>query len=316
MNLHKVKDKDTDTCCIVCDSSDFRVYRQILSRLNDIPPGLVRGNVVEVSILKCTKCGLLRSHQEGEEGGKGPQIYEESINLAQSISKISNDYSSAYTFDELDWLGEPDRENILEIGCSAGYFLIRARAKGWNAYGIDIDKNAIEYAQKNYNLNVTCGSMSESSYPADFFKAIVMIGVLEHIPDPTDFLNMIQGFLKPEGVIMLAVPNVSSLNAKISRFSRHDWDMFCEPGHLYHFNIKTLSLLAERCGLAVSDWRTTTIKIRGKIPFLPVRIPKLERFLQTLGKKNTLFRTIYEIVFRLLDWLKWGDILVVKLVRK
>jgi len=277
---------------------------------------LVRGNFIEVTILKCTKCGLLRSHQEGENRKKTTEIYEESINLEQSISKISNDYSSAYTVDELDWLGEPNGENILEIGCSAGYFLIRARARGWNTYGIDIDRNAVKYARENYNLNVTCGSVSESSYPANYFKAIVLIGVLEHIPDPIDFLNIIQGFLKPDGVIMLAVPNVLSLNAKLSRFSQHDWDMFCEPGHLYHFNIKTLSFLAERCSLAVSEWRTATIKIRGKIPFLPVRIPRLERLIQTFCKKNTLFRTIYEASLRLLDYAKLGDILAVKVVKK
>lgn len=308
--------KDTDTRCIICGGSDYRVYRHISSRLNDIPLGLVRGNFVEASILKCTKCGLLRSHQEGENREKMTQIYHESINLEQAISKISHDYSSVYTFDELDWLGEPNGESVLEIGCSAGYFLVRARARGWNTYGIDIDGNAIEYAQENYNLEVTCGSVSESSYPPDFFKAIILIGVLEHIPDPVSFMNIVQRFLRPDGVVMLAVPNASSLNGKISRLSRHDWDMFCEPGHLYHFNIKTLSLLAERCGLVVSEWRTATIKIRGKVPFLPVRIPRLEHLIQTLCKKNVLFRIIYEASLRLLDYVKLGDILAVKFVKR
>lgn len=312
--MHTVK--DINSRCIICGSSDFRVYRQISSRLNDIPPGLVRGNLVEVTILKCARCGLLFLCQEGEKEGKFTQIYEESINLEQSISKISHDYPSAYTFDELDWLGEPNRENILEIGCSAGYFLLRARARGWNTYGIDMDRNAIKYAQENYNLNVTYGSVSELSYPPDFFKAIVLIGVLEHIPDPVSFLNLVQRFLKLGGVIMLAVPNASGLNAKLSRFSRHGWDMFCEPGHLYHFNIKTLSLLAEHCGLSVSEWRTATIKIRGKVPFLPARIPRLEHLIQALCKKNTLFGIMYEASLRLLDYVKLGDIVAVKLVKR
>ena len=115
---------------------------------------------------------------------------------------------------------------------------------------------------------------------------------------------------------MLAVPNASSLNAKISRLSRHDWDMFCEPGHLYHHNIRTLSLLAERCGLTVSEWRTATIKIRGKVPFLPARIPRLERLIQVPCKKNMLFGIMYEASLRLLDYVKLGDIVAVKLVKK
>ena len=94
MNLHIVK--DISSRCIICGSSDFRVYRTILSRLNEIPDGLVRGNFVEVTILQCAKCGLLYRGGESEI----TQIYEQSINLAQSISKISNDYSSVYTFDE------------------------------------------------------------------------------------------------------------------------------------------------------------------------------------------------------------------------
>ena len=267
-----------------------------------------------MTILKCAKCGLL--YQPGERNVT--QIYEQSINLAQSISKIPADSNipSVYTFDELSWIGEPNGESILEVGCSAGYFLLRARERGWNTHGIDLDKNAVEYATKNYGLNVICGSLSESSYPADFFKAIVMIGVLEHILDSVSYLTMTRRFLKADGVILIAVPNVSSLNARVSRLSRHDWDMFCEPGHLYHYNIKTLSLLAKRCGLTISDWRTTTIKIRGKIPFLPVRIPKLERTIQNLYKRYALFRLMYETRLRLLDWAKSGDILMVKLVKK
>ncbi len=267
---------------------------------------------MEVAILRCKVCELLC---RGGEKRVAP-IYEQSVNLSQSISKINDGYPSSYTFDEVDWLGEPDGKNLLEVGCSAGYFLLRAREKGWNTYGVDIDETAVEFARKNYNLNVTCEYLSELSYPAHFFSSIVMIGVLEHIPEPADFLEMLKGFLKPDGAIVLAVPNASSLNARVSKFSQHDWDMFCEPGHLHHFNIKTISLLAKRCDLEIVDWRTTTIKIRGKIPWLPVRITKIEHVIHSLYQRYTWLRIMYESTLRLLDWAKLGDILVAKLVKQ
>lgn len=305
----------TNSRCVICGGSNIKMHRRLHSELKVIPDGLDRGELVDVTVLKCATCRLLSS----PENEKTIQIYEdESVCLDAAISKITTDRNipSVYTFDELSWIGEPNGENILDIGCSAGYFLLRARERGWNTYGIDIDKNAVEYAKENYDLNVVWGSLSESSYPANHFKAIVLIGVLEHIPDPLRYLIMVQRFLKEDGVILVAVPNVSSLNAKVSRLSRHDWDMFGEPGHLYHFNLKTVSLLAERCGLAISAWRTTTIKIRGKIPFLPIRIPRLERTVHRFCRRSAIFRIMYETSLRLLDLVTLGDILVVKMVKK
>ena len=305
----------TNRHCVVCGSSNIKIHRRIHSNLSVIPEGLDRGNLVDVTVFRCANCGLLAS----PENETTLQAYQdESVCLDAAISKITadTDVPSVYTFDELSWIGEPNGENILEVGCSAGYFLLRAREKGWKTFGIDVDRNAVTYAKETYDLNVSCGVLSESGYQKDYFKAIVMIGVLEHIPDPVGFLRMARGFLKEDGLMLIAVPNASSLNAKVSRLSRHDWDMFCEPGHLYHFDIKTLSLIAERCGLAVSNWRTTTIKIRGKVPFLPARIPGLEHTLKNFYSRSVVFRTMYEAGLKLLDLINAGDILVVKVVKK
>jgi 2-polyprenyl-3-methyl-5-hydroxy-6-metoxy-1,4-benzoquinol methylase len=313
MNTHSAR--ATNSYCAICGSSNIKIHRRIHSNLDVIPEGLDRENSVDVTVFKCANCGLLSS--PGNETTL--QAYQdESVCLDAAISKITADKNvpSVYTFDELSWIGEPDGENLLEVGCSAGYFLLRAREKGWKTFGIDIDRNAVTYAKEKYGLNVSWGSLPESGYQENYFKAIVMIGVLEHILDPVAYLSMARRFLKEDGFMLIAVPNASSLNAKISGLSRHDWDMFCEPGHLYHYNLKTLSLLAERCGFVASNWRTTTIKIRGKIPFLPTRLPRLERTLKDFYSRSVVFRTMYETSLKLLDMVNLGDILVVKMVKK
>ena len=108
----------------------------------------------------------------------------------------------------------------------------------------------------------------------------------------------------------MGAPNPSSLNRRISRLSRHDWDMFLEPGHLYHYSPRTLRLLGERAQLRMRRWSTSTITIRGKVPFLPSRIPAIERLIRTATARVGMANRAYVAGLRLLDQARMGDTLL------
>jgi 2-polyprenyl-3-methyl-5-hydroxy-6-metoxy-1,4-benzoquinol methylase len=136
------------------------------------------------------------------------------------------------------------------------------------------------------------------------------MGVLEHIADPRSFLLEVRRRIHPGSEIMIGVPNAASLNRHVSRLSRHDWDMFLEPGHLYHYEISALTRLARQAGFRLRRWVSSTIAIRGKVPLLPARWVPLERTLQRAVASHAGVRWMYVTGLRTLDLFRVGDTLL------
>ena len=74
--------------------------------------------------------------------------------------------------------------------------------------------------------------------------------VLEHVPNLVERINEIKRILKEDGLLVIAVPNSNSYDAKhYDKF----WAAYDVPRHLYHFNIDTINKLADENGLFVID---------------------------------------------------------------
>jgi 2-polyprenyl-3-methyl-5-hydroxy-6-metoxy-1,4-benzoquinol methylase len=296
--------------CAVCGGTRFVRHRTLASRITRVPLGLDRGLYVEAEIDRCTSCGLLRARNTGAAGPES--LYsEQSISLDASHAKAIEFKSRAiYSVDELEFLG-PSRGRLLDVGCSTGYFLAHARAAGWDVVGTELDVKAAELARSTFGVPVRCGDLRELSFNESEFDAATMWGVLEHLPEPHLYLSHLSRLVKPDGVIVVAVPNAGSLNCHVSSWSRHGWDMFLEPGHLNHFTYETLARLGARAGLDVSRWGTMTCAIRGKLPFMPARSAALEQRVDRWESRSRVFSAVYRGMLGLLDRVHAGDILVI-----
>lgn len=296
--------------CPVCEGKEFQTYRELVSELAEVPDGLDRAQTVRVRIERCRGCGLYRTAQEAD--GCSPQaLYEDaSVCYEASVSKVRRaSIEPVLSVDELSLLGVKPPARLLDIGCGAGQLLLRAARAGYQVSGIDLDPRAILFAREELGLDVRRASLDHLSAD-ETFDVVTMMGVLEHIADPRSFLLDVRKRIHPGGEIMVGVPNVASLNRHISRLSRHDWDMFLEPGHLYHYGINTLTKLAEQTGLRLRRWVSGTIAIRGKVPVLPVRRVGLERALQRAVTSNRGVRLTYVACLRALDLFRGGDVLL------
>ena len=277
--------------------------------MREVPDGLDRGSLVRVRIERCASCGLYRTVHLGDERTPA-ELYEEgSVSFEASASKVSaaGERSPSST-DELSLLAVKPPARLLDVGCGAGQFLSRAARAGYDAKGIDVDPKAVAFARDELGLSVRRMSLDE--LPQDeTYDVVTMLGVLEHIPEPVGFLEGARGRLAGGGEVLVGVPNAGSLNRLVSRLGRDDWDMFLEPGHLYHYEARTLGMLAARAGLTPRRWATGTMTIRGKLPFLPFRSAPLERRLRGLVASYGPARRAYDWGFRLLDALRAGDML-------
>jgi 2-polyprenyl-3-methyl-5-hydroxy-6-metoxy-1,4-benzoquinol methylase len=297
-----------DTPCPVCLDDHFTLYRQVNSHLDFIPEGLDRGTDVIVQIERCRSCGLYRSIQKSEDRSESELYVDGSICFDASASKIAAGAASVNSTDELTLLRTSPPAKLLDVGCGAGQFLLRCQHLGYEVKGVELDPMSVAFVRDKLGLNVEFGGM-DALAADETFNVVSALGVLEHMTDPVGFLGQIKKHLRPGGEILIGVPNAGSLNCFVSQLSRHNWDMFLEPGHHYSYNKSTLNKLANKAGLEVRKQMTGTIKIRGKVPFLPRRSMKLEAFVRQKTQSHSIFDKLYSEFLRGLDKFKTGDIL-------
>jgi len=138
---------------------------------------------------------------------------------------------------------------ILDIGCATGEFLNVFQQKGWTCYGIEPAKNPRDFAIENYNLDVR-DENAINNFDKETFDVITMWHVLEHVPKLNERIEQIYKLLKPDGLLLIALPNYLSWDAK---FYEAFWAGYDVPRHLYHFSSKTVSLLLNKHGFSVTE---------------------------------------------------------------
>jgi 2-polyprenyl-3-methyl-5-hydroxy-6-metoxy-1,4-benzoquinol methylase len=145
---------------------------------------------------------------------------------------------------------------ILDVGCGTGLFLHICEKMGYSSTGTEISAFAVKYCKKEYGISIENTSLEDSGFKPESFDMITFWHVLEHLPQPQKTLEKARDLLKPDGYLVIAVPNVES---KIGHnFYRLLTGGYCplytadskEP-HLFHFSTKTLKLFLEKCGFRV-----------------------------------------------------------------
>ncbi len=119
-----------------------------------------------------------------------------------------------------------DGLKILEIGCGTGYLLYRLQQIGAKCLGIEPGKHGQNGAEQ-YDVRVV-HDFFPSKEVNDEFDIIIFYAVLEHIDNPFDFLILLKSYIKPNGIIVLAVPDCEPyIEAGDISFLLHEhWNYF------------------------------------------------------------------------------------------
>lgn len=173
------------------------------------------------------------------------------------VVPISVDWARGRAAALLAALGEPSgQRRLLELGSSYGWLLATAAEHGWRATGVELDPRAVEVAR----TQVPDAAILEGTIEAiptgpgePRFDAIVAIHVIEHVTDPLAFLRAIAAWLAPGGRVLIATPNLGSLEARLLGSS---WDWAVPPAHLHLFDRDGLARLFDRAGFEADLVRT------------------------------------------------------------
>jgi len=129
--------------------------------------------------------------------------------------------------------------NLLDIGAGTGDFLLTAKDNGWSTIGVEPSEKAKAIAiQKGIEFVAATQELESHS-----FDVITMWHVLEHVPNLENQIAELKRLVKPNGTIIIAVPNFKSYDAKhYGKF----WAAYDVPIHFWHFSKIAIKLLFEK----------------------------------------------------------------------
>lgn len=129
-----------------------------------------------------------------------------------------------------------NKGSLLDIGAGTGDFLKQAKKSGWNVVGVEPNESARNLAQKKgIELYQNSNDLKNAS-----FDVITMWHVLEHVEDLNAQIIELKRLLNPNGMIIVAVPNYRSYDAK---YYKRFWAAFDVPRHLWHFSKKSIRVI-------------------------------------------------------------------------
>jgi SAM-dependent methyltransferase len=208
------------------------------------------------NIVRCNKCGLVYVNPRPEKNEI--KKYYPPEGWPRAKEKI--DFETA-TINNQPWrevmklrtahlLKYIKNGRILDIGCGDGFFLKYLKERGWKAYGVEPGEVASRYARDVLGIEVFTGNLEDANFPKNWFDAVSLYAVFEHLPDPSKTLKEINRILKPDGILFIFVPNFGGLELRIFR---ERWVAIKAPVHFYHFTPITLSQIVKKTGFQVLE---------------------------------------------------------------
>ncbi len=215
------------------------------------------------TIMRCASCGLLQTAPR-PTGPELQRLYEDHYNLggegetaygkAREKFLFSAPYRIWLALDgDISFHGERGQGRLIDIGCNEGRGLTIYRANGFEAEGLELNRNAARVARSR-------GFAVHEKDIADFaperpFDRAVLSNVLEHALDPRVMLAHVRRILAPGGEVWVSLPNARSWLA--AAFGR-EWINWHVPFHITHFTQARLASLLDESGFDVVSTRQIT----------------------------------------------------------
>lgn len=239
--------------CNICDSDSYSVIHKAKYEKEQVPDLKEKfkssGDETLIDqVVKCNNCGLIyvnprlksdlivEGYSEGSDENFVSQAKGRELTFTKSL-KLIEKYSN--------------KGKILDIGTAGGSFLHVAKKRGWEVYGIELNKWLCKWAKKNYGLEIQSGTLFDYKFKDNYFDVITLWDVLEHVSDPKALLIEINRILKKDGILVVNYPDIDSL---ISKLMGKRW-IFLLSVHLFYFSPKTIKKI-----LKLTNFETFLIK--------------------------------------------------------
>lgn len=237
--------------CPVCGGESFTTFLACTDFF-------VSGEHFEIK--ECSDCGLkITANAEDEENSGKYYQSEEYISHSNTSKGLVN---TVYHRVRNYMLGSKrqlvknasglQEGRLLDVGTGTAFFLNEMNRCGWQVTGTEKNPEAREFAQNEFGLQV---NPPEDLFRFDekSFDVITLWHVLEHIHRLKENMEAFARLLKPNGKLIIAVPNHTSYDARHYKEYWAAWDV---PRHLWHFGPDQMERLGKKYGFRLEQVRT------------------------------------------------------------
>lgn len=200
-------------------------------------------------IVQCRKCNLARTFPVPDDDilnihSKSQYYGEKESKFIPVLQRIRERLSKIRARKYLSMLpGSINRPRILDIGCAEGRLLSSFLEYHCECYGVEHPSYPGKRFLNPDKIKYLVGDLESLDLEDGSFHIIILWHVLEHVDKPDEVIKKVYDLLALDGIFILAVPNFSSLEAKVFR---HSWFHLDIPWHKYHFTKKSLRYLTEK----------------------------------------------------------------------
>jgi SAM-dependent methyltransferase len=221
-----------DVNCLLCGHAERRVRFRGKDRLHHVPG--------EFTLVECARCGFLYLSPR-PDSTEIQRYYPD--DYLPFRSAIHEERSPIRRFDRLFGLHKrcqvirqfKSEGYLLDVGCGTGDFLAVMRSyRGWEVRGLEPHGGAVARAREKYGLAVDHAYLDDVPYAPGTFDVVTMWDVLEHVPRPLHSLRHLRDALRPDGVVIIGLPNRDSLDARL--FGQY-WAGLDVPRHFSVFSV-------------------------------------------------------------------------------
>ncbi|MGH9721973.1 MAG: class I SAM-dependent methyltransferase [Bryobacteraceae bacterium] len=210
-------------------------------------------------VVACSKCRLMRLSPHPPPSAL-PRYYPPAYWYTGDTSTVGwfeEVYRRLVLRDHVHFVERAIRESgetgaVLDVGCGGGLFLgqlsDRRIPRVGPLLGLDFSLDAAVVARSQRRVNAVCATLSAAPLPGDSCAAVTMFHVLEHLYDPRAYLDAAHRLLRPDGRLVVQVPNADCWQFLIFGES---WNGLDVPRHLFNYRAGDIDLLLDACGFEV-----------------------------------------------------------------
>jgi ubiquinone/menaquinone biosynthesis C-methylase UbiE len=194
-------------------------------------------------------------------------------------------------------------QKVLDVGCGSGQYLaMLKKVHDVAAYGVEPYSFNPHFAREN-GLQIFNGSLEDAQFPDAYFDGITLNAVFEHLPDPAATLRELRRIMKPNGSLVIMVPQSRCLLYWL--FGKHWWQLDV-PRHLTIPSANNLRQLAEATGFRVRSVRYNSTPTSIMATLFYWRTQSQGKYFHEFGGHWWAFRALLPVSW-LLNALRIGD---------
>lgn len=174
--------------------------------------------------------------------------HQDSNSLKEKIYKFAQSFNLNYKRNILSNVTF-EKAKVLDYGCGAGEFLKHIE-NDVETFGFEPNSDARNFAKQKTTKTIFIENLNELQNES--LDVITLWHVFEHIENQTEILSLFRQKLKPNGSLIIAVPNCTSFDAK---YYKEFWAAYDVPRHLFHFSKNGMKKLFN-----TENWKLEKIK--------------------------------------------------------